>query len=58
MGTTTPPNRDKTFAEADRDHTGNAVNARTDEMDRKLDKQAKTLRRDIADKSDDGQTTE
>ena len=49
----TPSDRDDGFAQVDKQRTGNAVNARTDDMKIKLDSETDRLRENYVDKDDD-----
>lgn len=48
--TDNPATHDEAFRQADKDHTGNAINARTDDMKTKLDSKTDRLQDEILDK--------
>lgn len=50
-----PPDPKNLFEKADRDHTGNAINARTDEMKTKLEQKTEHLRDEYVDQDTDQQ---
>ena len=53
-----PPDPKNLFEKADRDHTGNAINARTDEMKTKLEQETAQLRDKYVDQGTDEDTTQ
>lgn len=56
--TNNPATHDEAFRQADKDHTGNAINARTDDMKTKLDSKTDQLQRKYADKDESEGSTE
>lgn len=51
-----PPDPKNLFEKADRDHTGNAINARTDEMKTRLEQKTEHLRDKYVDQATDENT--